>query len=67
MLLIFVFAIFICVIICCIYNHDVVCCFVKGDYSVVDQAAGTIPSELGQLTNWKYVVFGKIVVFVVTY
>ena len=38
---------------------------VLGDYSVVESQdgnkmiAGTIPSELGKLRNWKYVVFSK--------
>ena len=38
----------------------------KGDYSVENQngktlTAGTLPSELGKLTNWKYVVFSECV------
>ena len=24
-------------------------------------ASGTLPSELGRLTNWKYIVFGKFI------
>lgn len=35
-----------------------------GDYSVISQSgnkkvSGTLPSELGQLKSWKYVVFRK--------
>ena len=40
---------------------------VLGDYSVVESQggnkmiAGTIPSELGKLRNWKYVVFSEFI------
>lgn len=37
---------------------------ITGGYSITTQVgkrteAGTIPKELGRLSNWKYVVFGK--------
>ena len=38
----------------------------KGDYAVVSKVVEAIPTELGQLSNWKYVVFGKLVVFYYT-
>ena len=47
------------------YIVFVIVFIVTGDYSVVTQignkkATGTIPSELGLLTNWKHVVFRKL-------
>jgi len=47
-------------------SYDIKCTRPIGDYSVVDQnenknkeVAGELPSELGNLRNWKYVVFSK--------
>ena len=40
---------------------------IEGNYSLVTgegkmNQVGTIPSELGQLTLWKHVVFGKVMI-----
>ena len=42
------------------------CDFYAGGYSVqghIDSktASGTLPSELGRLKNWQYIVFGKLI------
>lgn len=45
------------------YFHDIF--DIVGDYSAAanvgsKKSSGTLPSELGQLKNWKYIVFGKL-------
>ena len=42
------------------------CNIYAGGYSVQGHigsktASGTLPSELGRLKNWKYIVFGKLI------
>lgn len=49
------------------YLYVYICNFVTGDYFVstpmtITTGMNTIPSELGKLQNWKYVVFGTSVI-----
>ena len=59
---------FLCSIVAVYFTLTCTFCYLAGGYKVVikkgnKKAAGTIPTELGNLKKWKHAVFGKLILF----